>query len=207
MLSVFAMQDIVLIVAAYLLGSISCAILLCRLHGFDDPRSKGSGNPGATNMLRTTNKNLAILTVLGDILKGFFPVWLGSQMHSSSTALSLIALAAVLGHLFPVFFQFKGGKGVATTFGVCLALNPLLGLGQILSWLIVAVPFHISSVAALVSAVITPAMSLWLAPEYVAISVVLAAIIVYRHRQNLADLMQGKEKAFSGKTKPQNKNH
>lgn len=191
MFSALNLQDIFFIAAAYLLGSVSCAIVLCRLNGLADPRTLGSGNPGATNMLRTTSKGLAALTVLGDALKGYVPVLIAAQLDSSPLALSFIALAAVIGHLYPVFFQFRGGKGVATTFGVCLALSPLLGLGQIICWLVVAAPFRISSVAALVTAMVTPAMCYWLAPEFVIISATLAVLTIYRHKKNLTELFSG----------------
>ncbi len=193
MLTALSVIDLVLIATAYLLGSISCAILLCRHYGFADPREQGSGNPGATNVLRTTTKQLAIFTVIGDTLKGLIAVLIATHFTDSAFVISLTAFAAVLGHLYPVFFQFRGGKGVATTFGVCLGLNPLLGLGQMLCWLVVAVPFRISAVAALVTAMVTPAMCFWLSPEYVVVSIVMAILIIYRHRKNLSHLFTGKK--------------
>lgn len=193
MLASITFTELLLILAAYLLGSVSSAVMLCRAYGFDDPRSQGSGNPGTTNMLRTTNKTLAILTLLGDTLKGFLPIWVAFHLGYTPSIIGLVGLAAVVGHLYPVFFQFHGGKGVATTLGVCLGINPLLGLVQILCWLAIALPFHISSLGALVTALVTPALTYWLAPEYLLITSVLALIMVYRHRRNLYNLLHGSE--------------
>lgn len=193
MISTVTSTELILFLAAYLLGSISSAIILARWSGLPDPRSQGSGNPGATNMLRISNRTLAALTLAGDTLKGFIPIWVGIHLHVSQGALGLIGLAAVLGHLYPVFFQFRGGKGVATTLGVCLALSPLLGLVQIGCWLVIALAFHISSLAALVTALVTPFVCYWLAPEFVMITSILAIIMVYRHRRNLSNLLHGQE--------------
>ncbi len=193
MLSTFTSTDLLLIAAAYLLGSVSSAILVGRLLGLGDPRAQGSGNPGATNMLRTGNRLAAGLTLSGDLLKGYLPVYLASQLQLSSVSIGLIGMAAVLGHLFPLFFQFRGGKGVATTLGVCLGFSLPLGLLQISCWLLTLALFRISSVAALVTALLTPLLCYWLVADLLWITSLICLLVVYRHRRNLINLLQGQE--------------
>jgi len=191
------------IALAYLIGSIPFAVVVSRAMGLADPRSYGSGNPGATNVLRTGNKKAAILTLLGDALKGCVAIWLaqGISQHGVSPAvLGAAAVAVFLGHLYPVFLKFQGGKGVATALGVLLALQPWLGLATMATWLIIAVFFRYSSLASLVAAVFAPLYFLfgsgvlWYAhPSITAAIVVISAFLIWRHRANVTRLMQGKE--------------
>ncbi|RYF54174.1 MAG: glycerol-3-phosphate 1-O-acyltransferase PlsY [Comamonadaceae bacterium] len=191
------------IALAYLIGSIPFAVVVSRAMGLADPRSYGSGNPGATNVLRTGNKKAAILTLLGDALKGCVAIWLahGISQHGVSPAvLGAVAVAVFLGHLYPVFLKFQGGKGVATALGVLLALQPWLGLATMATWLIIAVFFRYSSLASLVAAVFAPLYYLfgsgvlWYAhPSITAAIVVISAFLIWRHRANVTRLMQGKE--------------
>ncbi|HNQ04412.1 MAG TPA: glycerol-3-phosphate 1-O-acyltransferase PlsY [Thiobacillaceae bacterium] len=194
---------------AYLLGSVSFAILVARLHGLPDPRSHGSGNPGATNMLRTGRKGAAALTLLGDALKGAVAVWLAqwATVHFGLPIYVpyLAALAAFLGHLFPVFFGFKGGKGVATALGVLLALDLRLGGLCILTWLIVFAITRISSLSALAAAILAPVYGYHLlghGPEtrfLAGILALLSLLVLVRHRSNIRKLLSGEEKTFKRK--------
>ena len=185
--------------AAYLVGSLSFAVIVSRVMGLGDPRTYGSGNPGATNVLRTGNKKAAILTLLLDALKGYVPVALvvhfGERYGLGAGTVALVALAAFLGHLWPVFFRFKGGKGVATAAGALLAIDPLLGGATLLTWVIVAAFFRYSSLASLVAAAFAPFWEL-LTQGPGPIALVLAAmlvLLVIRHRGNIAKLLAGKE--------------
>ncbi|MEN3364186.1 MAG: acyl phosphate:glycerol-3-phosphate acyltransferase, partial [Burkholderiales bacterium] len=154
------MNTVLFTIAAYLIGSISFAVVVSKVFGLDDPRTYGSKNPGATNVLRSGNKAAAVLTLLGDGFKGWLAVWLaqkyGPQYGLEDSGIALVALAVFLGHLWPVFFRFVGGKGVATALGVLLGLNPWLGLATMATWLIVAYAFRYSSLAALVASVFAP---------------------------------------------------
>ena len=150
------MLTIVFVIAAYLLGSISFAVITSKLFGLADPRTYGSGNPGATNVLRSGKKAAAALTLFGDAAKGWLAVFLAIQFALSDVQVALVALAVFLGHLFPVFLRFKGGKGVATALGVLLALDVWLGLGGLATWLLTAAAFRLSSLSALVAAAVTP---------------------------------------------------
>jgi glycerol-3-phosphate acyltransferase PlsY len=194
------------IIISYLLGSISFAILVAKAYGLPDPRSHGSGNPGATNMLRTGKKSAAVLTLIGDALKGYLAVFL-AQWITTGYGLPvyvpyLAALAAFLGHLYPVFFRFKGGKGVATALGVLLALDIRLGAMAIATWLIVFAVTRISSLSALVAAVLAPVYGYYLlgrGPEtrfLAAILAVLSLLVLARHRANIHKLLSGEEAAF-----------
>jgi len=186
-------------VAAYLLGSISFAILVSRALRLPDPRSYGSGNPGATNVLRTGKKLAAVLTLAGDAGKGWLAVWLASLFLP--TSVSLVALAVFLGHLFPVFHRFVGGKGVATAAGVLFGLDWRIGLGTVATWLIIVAFFRYSSLAALVSAAFAPIFTaLLLGFDAEAASVlVIAALLVWRHQENIARLIAGTETRIGGK--------
>ena len=199
-------------VASYLIGSISFAVVVSSAMGLADPRSYGSGNPGATNVLRTGNKLAAILTLLGDAFKGWLPVWLvahfgarfGLDQTGLNTVIALAAIAVFLGHLYPVFFRFQGGKGVATAAGVLLAIHPALGLATLLTWLIIAFFFRYSSLAALVAAVFAPFFQVFLfGPSRISLAVLaMSALLVWRHRANISKLLAGKESRIGEKKKP-----
>jgi glycerol-3-phosphate acyltransferase PlsY len=189
-----------LIVLAYLLGSISFAVIMSWAFGLEDPRTYGSGNPGATNVLRSGNKWAAGLTLLGDAAKGWLAVWGVTYLHTPVSVQALVALAVFLGHLYPIFLRFKGGKGVATAFGVMLAIQPLLALAAALSWLFAVKVFKYSSLAALVSAVCAPLFyvlgdqRVWVTqPQLVWVLAVVALLLLYRHRSNIARLIKGTE--------------
>jgi len=186
-------------VAAYLLGSISFAILVSRVLRLPDPRSYGSGNPGATNVLRTGKKLAAVLTLAGDAGKGWLAVWLASLLLP--TSVSLVALAVFLGHLFPVFHRFVGGKGVATAAGVLFGLDWRIGLGTVATWLIIVAFFRYSSLAALVSAAFAPIFTVLLLgfDAEAACVLVIAALLVWRHQENIARLIAGTETRIGGK--------
>lgn len=187
---------IALIPFAYLLGSVSAAIITCRLMGLPDPRTQGSNNPGATNVLRMGSKRGAAITLAGDFLKGLLPVLLGVVLGMEPMILALIGLAAFLGHLYPVFFGFKGGKGVATALGVILGLSWPVALAALLTWVVMAKVFRISSLSALIAAVLTPLYCYLLAPqwEYILLFSVLSLILIWRHRENIRRLLSGEEK-------------
>ena len=184
---------------AYLFGSISSAVVVARLLGLPDPRTVGSGNPGATNILRLGSKGGAALTLAGDVLKGVVPVLLARTLTDDPVILALTAAGAFLGHLFPVFFAFQGGKGVATGLGVYLALSPWLGLALVGTWLGVALVFRYSSLAAMATAALSPLLTHWLLPgrPYQLMSVLLAALLLWRHRSNLRRLLNGEEDRIS----------
>ena len=189
---------------AYLLGSLSFAVLVSRAMGMADPRSYGSGNPGATNVLRSGNKLAAVLTLFLDALKGCLAVWLAMvfvpALGLSMPGVALVDVAVFLGHLFPVFFHFKGGKGVATAAGVLLAIQPWLGLATLATWLIVAVFFRYSSLAALVAALFAP-FYYWFGgglawvtdPALLLALTLISALLIWRHRANIGKLMRGEE--------------
>lgn len=189
------MLTLVFVVAAYLLGSISFAVVTSRAFGIADPRTYGSGNPGATNVLRSGKKLAAALTLLGDAAKGWLAVMLAIYFSSTDVVVALIALAVFLGHVFPVFLKFKGGKGVATALGVLLALNIWLGLAALATWLIVALVFRLSSLAALAAAVGAPiyALLLGLPREWVIACVVMSGLLIWRHKSNIQNLLAGRE--------------
>jgi len=190
------MIEWLLVPVAYLIGSVSSAIIVCHLMGLDDPREHGSGNPGATNVMRIGGKKAAAITLFGDALKGLLPVLLAKSMGSDSLVLALVVFAAFLGHLYPVFFAFKGGKGVATTFGVTLGVDLLLGLAVSGSWFIVYKISKISSLSALVAAVLTPAY-VWFISEdinLVIVFVLISIILLWRHKSNIQRLIAGEEK-------------
>jgi glycerol-3-phosphate acyltransferase PlsY len=196
------------VVLSYLLGSVSFAVLVSRAMGLADPRTYGSGNPGATNVLRSGSKAAAVLTLLGDAAKGWLAVFLvqafAARFGYGEGTVALCALAAFAGHLFPVFHGFAGGKGVATAAGVLLALDPWVGLGTLLTWLLIAFFFRYSSLAALVSAVFAPLWQVFLhgtGPVAFAI-IVMSGLLVWRHRANIANLMAGRESRIGSRAKP-----
>lgn len=197
------MSLIVLLLAAYLLGSIPFAVVSSKLFGLADPRQYGSGNPGATNVLRSGNKLAAALTLLGDGAKGWFAVWAASRLGFGPTEAALAGLAAFLGHVFTVFLRFKGGKGVATAFGVLLGIDGRIAMFCMLTWLAVAFTSRYSSAAALSAAVGGPIAGLiFLGPKpAVAILALIAAILVWRHSANIRRLREGTEGRIGGKKK------
>jgi len=195
------LTDITCVVLAYLLGSISSAILVARLLDLPDPRAGGSGNPGATNMLRLGGKSAAIVTLLGDMLKGVLPVVLARALGGSEMALAGSAAAAFFGHLYPVFFGFQGGKGVATLFGTLLGLNWLVGVMVLSTWLLMALLFRYSSLAALIASALAPAYLGWLQPVPAFIIAVsgMVVLLFWRHRSNIGKLRAGTEGKIGGK--------
>jgi len=194
-------------IAAYLIGSISFAVVVSKMMNLSDPRTYGSKNPGATNVLRSGNKKAAMLTLLGDCLKGWLAVWLaeryGPAFGLSDAGIALAALAVFLGHLWPVFFRFVGGKGVATALGILLGLNAWLGIATLVTWLVIAYAFRYSSLAALVASVFAPFYyTLLFGPDAKLLAiVVMSALLVYRHRKNIANLISGKESRIGSKKK------
>ncbi len=194
--------DIALIIAGYLLGSLSSAIILCRLAGLPDPREQGSGNPGATNVLRFGGKKLAILVLLGDLLKGFLPVWAGQVLGMAPATVALAGVAAFCGHLYPLYFGFRGGKGVATALGVLLGFSWLLGLATMAIWLVMAFAFRFSSLAAITAAVAAPFLGDWLmaAPAYPFAIAFMSLLLLLRHRGNIRNLLQGREPKIGQKS-------
>ncbi len=185
-----------LAIFAYLLGSLSFAILLSRLAGGPDPRASGSGNPGATNMLRVAGKRLAIFTLIGDLLKGLLPILLADLLGFNLQQQAWIGLAAVIGHLYPVYFNFRGGKGVATAAGMLLGLYPPAAMLAVSAWALVFVLTRTSSLAALIATPLTLPLLAWQQPAALLPVCVLTGLIVWRHRGNLRDLFAGRERHF-----------
>ncbi len=185
-----------LAIFAYLLGSLSFAILLSSLAGGPDPRASGSGNPGATNMLRVAGKRLAIFTLIGDLLKGLLPIFLADLLGFNLQQQAWIGLAAVIGHLYPVYFNFRGGKGVATAAGMLLGLYPPAALLAVAAWALVFVLTRTSSLAALIATPLTLPLLAWQQPAALLPVCVLTGLIVWRHRGNLRDLFAGRERHF-----------
>lgn len=182
------------IIIAYLFGSLSSAIIFSRLFKLPDPRTQGSRNPGTTNILRIAGKKMAILVLLGDMLKGVIPVALASDLRFSTFAVSWIGLAAIFGHLFPIFFQFRGGKGVATAAGVLLAFSLPLGFAVMATWILVAFIFRYSSLAALTATITAPLYNLWLGHHEAEFAILLLSLlIILRHRENIYRLLKGTE--------------
>ena len=183
------------IVLAYLIGSLSSAIILCKLAGLPDPRSEGSGNPGATNVLRIGGKKLAATVLFIDVVKGVLPVTIVSLAGFDLVWVTATAFAVFLGHLYPVFFQFNGGKGVATALGGFLALSPVLGGAILLSWLLVFIISRISSLSAIIAASLAPLYSMWLINSLEArwIIFVMTTMLLIRHKSNIKRLLSGEE--------------
>ncbi len=203
------LNPVLAVVLAYLIGSLSFAVVVSRLMGLADPRSYGSNNPGATNVLRSGNKLAALLTLLLDAVKGWLPVYavvhFGAAYGLGQGSVAMVALAAFLGHVWPVFFRFQGGKGVATAAGVLFGIEPLLGLATMCTWLIVAFFSRYSSLAALASAVFAPAYYflghrlVWYADDAVLLaSVAMSAMLIWRHQSNIGKLMRGEESRIGG---------
>lgn len=201
------MATLLFIIVAYLIGSISFAVVVSRAFGLSDPRTYGSKNPGATNVLRSGNKAAAVVTLLGDGAKGWLAVWLaqhyGNQFGVGEVGIALAALAVFLGHLWPVFFRFIGGKGVATALGVLLAINGWLGLATLVSWLVIAYAFRYSSLAAIVAAVFAPfyyGLLFGVDALFVAV-VVMSCLLIWRHAKNIGNLLGGREGRIGGRGK------
>ncbi len=200
--STLNMADIIAVAIAYLIGSLSFAVIVSRALKLPDPHSYGSGNPGATNVLRSGSKKAAILTLLGDTLKGVVAVLLAkyfaAQLGITETGIALVAIAVFLGHLFPLFFGFKGGKGVATAAGVLWALDWRVGLGLTLIWALVFAVTRVSSLAALIGSVCAPILAYFfmgVGPFFYA-ALLMAALLLWRHKENIARLVSGKEGSF-----------
>ena len=193
------MFNVSAVIAAYLIGSLSFAVIVSKYYGMDDPRTYGSGNPGATNVLRSGKKKAAALTLLGDALKGLVAVVLArclqDALNLSDITIAAVAVAALVGHMWPLFFGFKGGKGVATALGVLLALSPATALVCAVIWLVMAFGFKVSSLAALAATVAAPLVAFWLKtyPSWAWATVVIAVLVLYRHKSNIQNLLQGKE--------------
>lgn len=186
---------------AYLIGSISTAIITCKIMGLDDPRTTGSRNPGATNVLRHGGKKAAIITLTGDMLKGLIPVLIIAQFQADSLSIALVGLFAFLGHLFPVYYGFKGGKGVATYYGVIFGMNWQVGIIAVSIWLTVAALLRISSLSALVSISVTPFV-LWYFSQSIELTSAVALmtiLVIWRHLSNIRSLIQGKEEKLGKK--------
>jgi glycerol-3-phosphate acyltransferase PlsY len=189
------MTAFLLPIFAYLLGSVSSAIVIARLSGLQDPRDVGSGNPGATNILRYGGKKAAVLTLLGDVLKGVVPVLIARALSGDSLVVALTILAAFLGHVFPLYHGFKGGKGVATAFGTLVAMNVWVGLVIIGSWLLMAVTTRYSSLSAITVSVLAPVYVWWFTrePALILATAVMSLLLLWRHRSNIQKLLAGTE--------------
>jgi glycerol-3-phosphate acyltransferase PlsY len=201
---------LVLALAGYLFGSLSFAVIVSRVMGLDDPRTYGSQNPGATNVLRSGNKKAALATLLLDALKGYFPVllvkWYGPAFGLDDEAVAVVAMAAFVGHLWPVFFRFKGGKGVATAAGILFAVEPVLGAMVMGTWLLVAFVTRYSSLAALMASVLSPGYylfgneALWQTSAAELLSVmVMSLLLLWRHKENIGRLLHGQESKIGAK--------
>lgn len=192
------LTSLILLAMGYAVGSLSSAIIIARLAGLGDPRAQGSGNPGATNILRLGSKRLAAVVLLGDMLKGFLPLWLAWEVGANAWIIAGVGLAAFLGHLYPLFFGFQGGKGVATGLGVLLGLSWPLALAVLTVWLLIFWRWRISSLSALCAAVLTPLFSWWLVPELaIRIAVLIMVLfLLWRHQDNIRRLFSGQEGRF-----------
>ena len=203
-----ALAPLAAIVAGYLIGSLSFAVIVSRAMGLADPRSYGSGNPGATNVLRSGNKAAAILTLVLDALKGYLPVLatliFGPRFGLGDTTAAFVGLAAFVGHVWPVFFRFQGGKGVATAAGVLLAVNPVLGAASLATWAIIAAFFRYSSLAAIVTAVFAPFYQalIWGVEPLLLALVGMSLLLIWRHEANIRKLLAGTESKLGQKAAP-----
>jgi glycerol-3-phosphate acyltransferase PlsY len=185
------------ILFAYLIGSLSAAIIISKLFGLPDPRSEGSKNPGATNVLRLGGKKIAIIVLFGDFLKGLIPVLLATAFGLPPISLAWVGLAAVLGHIFPLYFGFKGGKGVATGAGVFFALSWKLGVLTFFTWIVIAALFQYSSLAAIVGSIVAPFYTFWLLPECIIPVGLMCILLLWRHAENFKRLLAGEEDKIS----------
>lgn len=195
------MATVIALIIAYLLGSLSSAIIVCKIMQLPDPRTEGSKNPGATNVLRIGSKKAAAITLLGDVLKGIIPVLLAKWYGLSALGLALVACAAFIGHLFPIFFRFEGGKGVATALGCLLALSLPTGFAWIATWSVFAMIFRYSSLASLIASIVAP-LYIWFFSSEIAYTIAVAfmsILLVYRHRNNIIHILQGKESKIGKK--------
>ena len=192
------------IIIGYLCGSIASAVVVCRIMGLSDPRSEGSGNPGATNVLRLHGSKAALCTLLGDVLKGVLPVLLARFIGVHDFIVAMTGLAAFLGHLYPVFFGFRGGKGVATFIGVLFASSWLLGLTFTVTWLLMAAMFRYSSLSAIVAAAMTPLYTWMLTSTraYLICFTIMSVMLIWRHRTNIVNLIAGTEDKIGTDKKP-----
>lgn len=192
---------VIWIVAAYLLGSISFGILVSRMFDLPDPRTVGSGNPGATNVLRSGKKMAAAFTLLGDAFKGWFPVWLALQSGMLMWVVSAVGFAVFVGHLYPIYYRFKGGKGVATALGILLALSCWLGLAVLMVWIVVFAIWRYSSLAAIIAALLAPVFAYFLLPydDYLLLTLAITVFLIWRHRSNIQKLLAGTEAGFGKK--------
>ncbi|MDO4641594.1 MAG: glycerol-3-phosphate 1-O-acyltransferase PlsY [Neisseria sp.] len=199
------MVNLLAVVAAYLIGSLSFAVIVSKLYGMDDPRTYGSGNPGATNVLRSGKKQAAVLTLLGDAFKGGFAVWLAlvwqSRLGLSDATIAAVAVAAQIGHLWPVFFGFKGGKGVATALGVLLIMSWPTALVCVAAWLLVVFRFKVSSLGALVASGVSPIAAYFLMSQssWILATLLIALLVIYRHKSNIEKLLKGSERKIGDK--------
>ena len=189
------LSSLLFIGIAYLIGSFSTAIATCKIMGIEDPRNTGSNNPGATNVLRHGGKKAAIITLIGDALKGLIPVLVAIQLQATPLTVALVGLFALLGHTFPIYYRFKGGKGVATYYGVILGISWQVGLTALVIWLVIAKLLKISSLSALISVFMTPIM-LWFFTQSIELSsvmTIMSALVFWRHKKNIQSLLQGSE--------------
>lgn len=199
------MYNVLAVTSAYLIGSLSFAVIVSKAYGMDDPRTYGSGNPGATNVLRSGKKKAAALTLLGNALKGFVAVWLArwleTEVSMAQATVGICAVAVLVGHMWPIFFRFKGGKGVATALGALLALSWPTALVCAIVWLVMAFGFKVSSLAALVATVISPIVAYFFMPypSWVWATAVIAVLVLYRHKSNIINLISGKESKIGDK--------
>jgi acyl phosphate:glycerol-3-phosphate acyltransferase len=193
---------VIWILAAYLVGSISFGIIISKVYGLPDPRTVGSGNIGATNVARSGKKSAAVLTLLGDAFKGWLPVWLALQSNMLMWVVAGVGLAVFFGHLYPIFHRFKGGKGVATALGVMLGISGWVALAALVTWLVVFAISRISSLSAIVAALLAPVFA-WVLlspyPDYMWLIVVMSAFLIWRHRSNIKKLLDGTESGFKKK--------
>ena len=200
------MNTLIATIAAYLIGSISFAVVMSRVFGLSDPRTYGSKNPGATNVMRSGNKKAAIATLIGDGFKGWLAIWLATRLGPDygidNAGIALVAIAVFLGHLWPVFFRFVGGKGVATALGVLLGLNVWLGLATLVTWLVVAYAFRYSSLAALIAAVFAPFYyGLLFGVNAILFAVIaMSSLLLWRHSSNIGNRIAGKESRIGSKS-------